>query len=79
VVAPDLRKFAAPKSASDLQSILSSVIVELREKQLDPRTANAIGVISSGFLAALKTSSLELRITRLEQRARSLGGQHHGR
>jgi hypothetical protein len=69
VYSPDrLKEFRAPKNAADLQDLLAHSIIEIRNGALDPRLANSISYLGSGFLRALEVSSLEKRLEALERR-----------
>ena len=66
---PDgLKEFSAPKSASDLRDLLAQSIVEIRTGKLDPKLANSISYLGSGFLRAIEVSDLESRLAALEGR-----------
>jgi hypothetical protein len=69
VYSPDgLKEFAAPKSAADLRDLLAQSIVEIRTGKLDPKLANSISYLGSGFLRAVEVSDLESRLAALEGR-----------
>jgi len=63
----NLKEFAAPKTAGDLRDLLAQSIVELRNGQLDPRLANAVGYVGASYLRALEMSDIETRLIRLER------------
>jgi hypothetical protein len=66
---PDgLKEFSAPKSASDLRDLLAQSIIEIRTGKLDPKLANSISYLGSGFLRAVEFSDLESRLAVLEGR-----------
>lgn len=72
VYSPDgLKEFRAPKNAADLQDLLAHSIIEIRNGALDPRLANSISYLGSGFLRALEVSSLEKRLEALERAQKS--------
>ena len=56
----------APKTAADLRELLAQSIVETRAGNLDPRLANSIAYLGTGFLRALEVSDLEARLLALE-------------
>jgi len=65
---PDgLKEFSAPKSAADLRDLLAQSIIEIRTGKLDPKLANSISYLGSGFLRALEVSELERRLDALER------------
>jgi hypothetical protein len=67
VYSPDgLREFLAPKSAADLRDLLAQSIVEIRTGKLDPKLANSISYLGTGFLRAIEVSDLETRLLALE-------------
>lgn len=61
-----LKDFAAPKSAADLRDLLAQSIIEIRTGKLDPKLANSISYLGTGFLRALEVSDLEGRLAVLE-------------
>jgi hypothetical protein len=73
---PDgLKEFSAPKSAADLRDLLAQSIIEIRIGKLDPKLANSISYLGSGFLRAIEVSDLESRVAALEGR-REQGDGH---
>jgi hypothetical protein len=69
VYAPDgLKELPAPKNASDLRDLLAQSIVEIRTGRLDPKLANSISYLGTGFLRAVEVSDLESRLAALEGR-----------
>jgi len=65
-----LKEFSAPKTAADLRDLLGQSIVEVRDGRLDPKLANSMSYLGTGFLRALEISELEARLAALEtQRA----------
>ena len=65
---PDrLQEFGPPKSAADLRDLLGHSIIEVREGRLDPKVANSISYLGSGFLRAVEQSELEKRVGDLER------------
>jgi hypothetical protein len=76
VYSPDaLKEFSAPKSAADLRDLLAQSIIEIRTGKLDPKLANSISYLGSGFLRAVEVSDLERRLAALEGR-REQGDGH---
>lgn len=68
VYSPDgLKDFAAPKTAADLRDLLAQSIIEIRGGKLDPKLANSISYLGTGFLRALEISEIEPRIEALER------------
>jgi len=63
--------FPAPKSAADLRDLLAHLIVEIRSGKVDPKLANSISYLGTGFLRALEVSGLEKRLDALEQAQKS--------
>ena len=70
-----LKEFSAPKSAADLRDLLAQSIIEIRSGKLDPKLANSISYLGSGFLRAVEVSDLESRLAALEGR-REQGDGH---
>jgi hypothetical protein len=62
-----LKEFSAPKTAADLRDLLAQSIVEVRDGRLDPKLANSISYLGTGFLRALEISELEVRLVALER------------
>jgi hypothetical protein len=62
----ELKKFQAPRTASDLRDLLAESIIEIRSGKLDPRLANALGYLGASYLRALEVSSIEDRLDALE-------------
>lgn len=68
--ADDLEQFEPPRSAEDLLRIFSQCIVDIRAGKLDPKCANSISYLGSGYLRALEDFTLERRIEELERQHR---------
>jgi len=67
VYSPDrLKEFAPPKTAAELRDLLAQSITEIRSGKLDPKLANSISYLGTGFLRALEVSDLETRLAALE-------------
>lgn len=64
-----LKDFAPPKTAADLRDLIAQSIIELRTGKLDPKLANSISYLGTGFLRALEVSDLDSRLRALEARA----------
>jgi len=76
VYSPDgLKEFAAPRSAADLRDLLAQSIIEIRAGKLDPKLANSISYLGTGFLRALEVSDLESRLQTLEERTENDDGK----
>jgi hypothetical protein len=56
-----LKEFSAPQSAADLRDLLAQSILEIRTGKMDPKLANSISYLGTGFLRALEVSDLETR------------------
>ena len=67
----ELKQFAAPASAGDLRDLLAQSIIEIRTGKLDPKLANSISYLGTGFLRALEVSDLENRLSALEAQRES--------
>ena len=62
--------FDPPKSAADLRDLLSQSIIELRTGTLDPKLANSISYLGTGFLKAIEASETESRLDAIERAQR---------
>lgn len=70
VYSPDgLKEFAPPKTAADLRDLLAQSIVEIRTGKLDPKLANSISYLGTGFLRAVEVCDMEQRVLELERMA----------
>ncbi len=63
----NIMRFDAPKTAADLRDLFAQSIIEIRTGELDPRAANAIAYLGTGFLRALEVADLETRLENLER------------
>jgi len=63
-----LKDFTPPKTAADLRDLIAQSIIEIRMGKLDPKIANSISYLGTGFLRALEVSDLESRLRALEAR-----------
>ena len=76
VYRPDGDKdFAPPRTVADLRDLLAQSIVEIRAGKLDPKLANSISYLGTGFLRALEVSDLETRLLALAVRAEGKDGK----
>jgi hypothetical protein len=66
----DAMEIAAPRVASELVNLLAHSIVEVRTGKLDPKTANAITYLATGFLRAIEVTKNDT-----ERKASAEGGQ----
>ena len=66
VYGPTLKEFEPPKTAAELRDILAQSIIEIRNRKLDPKLANSISYLGTGFLRALEVSDLEAWLFALE-------------
>jgi len=66
----ELKVFDPPKSAADLRDLLSQSIIELRTGTLDPKLANSISYLGTGFLKAIEASETESRLDAIERAQR---------
>jgi general stress protein YciG len=62
-----LKQVPSPKNAADLRDLLAQSIVELRAGELEPRVANSISYLGSGFLRAIEIADVEARLQTLER------------
>ena len=68
VYSPDaLQEFTAPRTAADLRDLLAQSIIEIRAGKLDPKLANSISYLGTGFLRAIEVADLQARIDELER------------
>jgi len=71
VYSPDgLQEFPAPRTAADLRDLLAQSIVEIRAGKLDPKLANSISYLRTGFLRAIEVADLQARLESLEREQR---------
>lgn len=71
---PDgLKDVPVPRTAADLRELLAQSIVDTRTGNLNPRLANSIAYLGTGFLRALEVSDLEARLLALEARPEKKG------
>ncbi len=71
VYSPDsLQEFTAPRTAADLRDLLAQSIVEIRNGKLDPKLANSISYLGTGFLRAIEVADLQARLESLEREQR---------
>jgi hypothetical protein len=67
---PDnLKVFPPPQTAADLRDLLAQSIIEIRSGKLDPKLANSISYLGTGFMKALEVSDTERRLAVLEEKA----------
>ena len=62
-----LSDIPAPRTAADLRDLLAQSIVELRIGKLDPKLANSISYLGTGFLRAIEIADIEARLESLER------------
>jgi hypothetical protein len=68
VYRPDgLQEFAPPRTAADLRDLLAQSIIEIRAGKLDPKLANSISYLGTGFLRAIEVADLQARMDELER------------
>jgi hypothetical protein len=70
----NLREFDPPSTAADLRDLLAQSIVEVRAGMLDPKLANSISYLGTGFMKALEVSDTERRLAALEEKQRLVEG-----
>ncbi len=61
------RNSVAPRTAADLRDLLAQSIIEIRAGKLDPRLANSISYLGTGFLRAIEVADLQARVDELER------------
>jgi hypothetical protein len=66
----DLGPMEPPKTARDVRDALAYTMVQVHDRKIDARTANALAYIATSLLRAIEVSDLENRLTMLEE----LGG-----
>jgi hypothetical protein len=62
-----LKEYAAPTNAADLRDLLAQSIIEIRSGKLDPKLANSISYLGTGFLRAAELADIEARLMKLER------------
>jgi hypothetical protein len=63
----ELKEFEAPRTAADLRDLLAQLIIEIRAGRLDPKLANSISYLGTGFLRAIEVADLQARVDELER------------
>ena len=63
----ELKEFEAPRTAADLRDLLAQLIIEIRAGKLDPKLANSISYLGTGFLRAIEVADLQARVDELER------------
>jgi hypothetical protein len=71
--AGNLRHFEPAHSPTELLEIIVTTLGDVREARLDAKTANSVASLATIGLALMRSTSLEERITKLEER------DHHDR
>ena len=69
-----LQEVPSPKNAADLRDLLAQSIVELRAGELDPKVANSISYLGTGFLRAIEVADIESRLQALERELHLVSG-----
>ena len=68
IYSPDaLQEFTAPRTAADLRDLLAQSIIEIRAGKLDPKLANSISYLGTGFLRAIEVADIQARLESLER------------
>ncbi len=71
IYSPDaLQEFTAPRTAADLRDLLAQSIIEIRAGKLDPKLANSISYLGTGFLRAIEVAAIQARLESLEREHR---------
>jgi len=75
-----LADFDPPRSAQELGLLMATTMIEVRQCRLEPRVANALSCLASGFLACLAHGDMEERLKLLETQYadRRRHAQHRG-
>jgi hypothetical protein len=55
-----------PKTAEQVRDVLAETMVQIRERKVDTKTANALAYVASSLLRAIEVSDLEPRLQALE-------------
>jgi hypothetical protein len=71
----NVKEFQPPQSAVELRALLAQSVIEIRNGDLDPKLANSISYLRTGFLRALAVSDLENRLLALETRTENGNGK----
>lgn len=66
----NLQHFARPSNASELLVIVTQTLVDARESKIDCRVASTVGSLAAVALQLMHSSTLEERITALEEKKR---------
>jgi len=60
----NLKELEPPKTVGDLRDLLAQAIVEVRAGKLDPKLANSISYLGTGFLRAIEVGDLQEKLYR---------------
>jgi hypothetical protein len=55
-----------PKTADQVRDVLAETMVQIRSREVDTKTANALAYVASSLLRAIEVSELEPRLKALE-------------
>jgi len=64
-----LKALRPPKTATDVVTLIGTIMGELRTKEIDVSVANSIFFALNPLLKAMDASSMEERLARLEEKA----------
>lgn len=70
-----LQEFSPPMTALEVRSLLANVIIEVRLRKVDPRTANSIAILCSTLLKAIGESDFETRLRSVEAALQQKGNR----
>ena len=60
----NLKELEPPKTIGDLRDLLAQSIVDVRAGKLDPKLANSISYLGTGFLRAIEVGDLQEKLYR---------------
>jgi hypothetical protein len=67
-----LRDFNPPRTPQELRELISHVLIEIRNGQLQPRVGNSLAFLGATLIRAVDQCELAGRIERLEQQWESI-------
>jgi hypothetical protein len=63
----DLAPMEPPKTARDVRDALACTMVQVHDRKMDAKTANALAYVATSLLRAIEVSDLESRLMTLEE------------
>ena len=67
LIGDDLAPMDPPKTARDVRDARAYTMVQVHDRKMDARTANALAYVATSLLRAIEVSDLETRLMTLEE------------